>query len=177
MSPATATTTTTTAAAAAASVTSEDDDDIRCRRVFLHLDALCMTNVAQASLRGWQISYARKTRREALLPVGAGMADGDNGGEVAVARHRGQGRKFMRRLRRSLTAGIQNKEREMEGGGRNRGGHYINGNGNGNGNGGSGKGYLADLESIATAESTQSNGKGGGEEAVRKKGMKRLSIF
>jgi hypothetical protein len=51
------------------------DDDNRCRRVFLHLDALCATDEAKRSLHVWQQDYARRTGRECLLPPRGAMED------------------------------------------------------------------------------------------------------
>ncbi|KAK3995324.1 hypothetical protein QBC44DRAFT_260481, partial [Cladorrhinum sp. PSN332] len=50
-----------------------EDDDARCKRVFIHLEALCVTEEARESLKRWQAGYARKTRRSGLLPVGERM--------------------------------------------------------------------------------------------------------
>ena len=46
------------------------DEDNRARRVFLHLEALCITNEAKKSLHTWQYSYARRMGKECLLPKG-----------------------------------------------------------------------------------------------------------
>ncbi|KAJ2898269.1 uncharacterized protein MKZ38_004037 [Zalerion maritima] len=46
------------------------DDDNRCRRVFVHLNAMCQTLEANTSLLAWQIRYARCERRQNLLPAG-----------------------------------------------------------------------------------------------------------
>lgn len=46
------------------------DEDNRARRVFLHLEALCITNEAKKSLHTWQTSYARRMGKECLLPRG-----------------------------------------------------------------------------------------------------------
>jgi hypothetical protein len=51
------------------------DDDNRCRRVFLHLEALCTSPEAVASLHVWQQAYARKVGKEVLLPKGGTMKD------------------------------------------------------------------------------------------------------
>ncbi|KAK1590445.1 uncharacterized protein LY79DRAFT_590401 [Colletotrichum navitas] len=48
------------------------DEDNRCLRIFLHLDALC----AQKSLHAWQEAYARKNKRDALLPKSTGAERG-----------------------------------------------------------------------------------------------------
>ncbi|KAK2057075.1 hypothetical protein LY76DRAFT_575147 [Colletotrichum caudatum] len=52
------------------------DEDNRCLRIFLHLDALCGTPEAQKSLHAWQEAYARKNRRDALLPKSTGAERG-----------------------------------------------------------------------------------------------------
>ncbi|TDZ30399.1 hypothetical protein C8035_v002496 [Colletotrichum spinosum] len=52
------------------------EDDRRCRRVFHHLDSLCATDEARKSLYAWQTGYARKHRRDALLPDSAGQDKG-----------------------------------------------------------------------------------------------------
>ncbi|KAI3320268.1 hypothetical protein HD806DRAFT_538460 [Xylariaceae sp. AK1471] len=49
------------------------DEDNRCRRIFLHLDALCTTSEARMSLQQWQQSYARRVGNENLLPEGGTM--------------------------------------------------------------------------------------------------------
>ncbi|KAK4162886.1 hypothetical protein QBC43DRAFT_214321, partial [Cladorrhinum sp. PSN259] len=46
-----------------------EDDEARCKRVFVHLEAFCVTEEARESLKRWQAVYARKTRMSALLPV------------------------------------------------------------------------------------------------------------
>ncbi|KAI1338940.1 hypothetical protein F5Y15DRAFT_416700 [Xylariaceae sp. FL0016] len=51
------------------------DEDNRCRRIFLHLEAMCATDEAHKSLRTWQQSYARKYGRENLLPRGGSMIE------------------------------------------------------------------------------------------------------
>ncbi|KAK4224200.1 hypothetical protein QBC38DRAFT_371515, partial [Podospora fimiseda] len=50
-----------------------EDEDARCKRVFIHLEALCVTEDARESLKRWQAAYARKMKRGALLPVGERM--------------------------------------------------------------------------------------------------------
>ncbi|KAK3381739.1 hypothetical protein B0H63DRAFT_546388 [Podospora didyma] len=55
------------------------NDDSRCRRVFVHLEALCVTDEARQSLREWQQDYARRTKREVLLPRGGTMDDRKSG--------------------------------------------------------------------------------------------------
>ncbi|KAI1323902.1 hypothetical protein F5Y16DRAFT_424552 [Xylariaceae sp. FL0255] len=51
------------------------NEDNRSRRIFLHLDAMCATPEARASLRQWQQSYARRVGKENLLPEGGSMYD------------------------------------------------------------------------------------------------------
>ena len=65
------------------------DEDNRARRVFLHLEALCVTNEAKKSLHTWQHSYARRMGKECLLPrgeaskgwVGRLLGKNDHGGK------------------------------------------------------------------------------------------------
>ncbi|KXJ97278.1 hypothetical protein Micbo1qcDRAFT_156108, partial [Microdochium bolleyi] len=52
-----------------------EDEDVRCRRVFRHLESLCMTSEARKSLQTWQQAYARRTGKERLLPSGGSMED------------------------------------------------------------------------------------------------------
>jgi hypothetical protein len=52
-----------------------DDKDSRCRRIFAHLDSLCVSSEAKRSLRDWQQSYARQHGRSALLPQGGSMEE------------------------------------------------------------------------------------------------------
>lgn len=51
------------------------DDDSRCRRVIVNLEGLCMTEEALRSLYDWQEDFARRTKREGLLPPGASIRD------------------------------------------------------------------------------------------------------
>ena len=51
------------------------DDDHRCKRVFIHLESLCVTDEARRSLHAWQQEYARCNKRPALLPRGGTMED------------------------------------------------------------------------------------------------------
>ena len=51
------------------------DDDNRCRRIFLHLEALCVTAEARRSLHVFQQEYARKQKKPDLLPSGGTMED------------------------------------------------------------------------------------------------------
>ncbi|KAI6445648.1 hypothetical protein MCOR15_010717 [Pyricularia oryzae] len=52
-----------------------EDEENRCRRIFLHLESLCLTREARASLHAFQQLYARKMRRPGLLPDGGTMED------------------------------------------------------------------------------------------------------
>ncbi|GAW13717.1 hypothetical protein ANO14919_031060 [Xylariales sp. No.14919] len=45
------------------------DEDTRCRRIFLHLDALCTTSEARLSLQQWQQAYARRMGKEHLFTM------------------------------------------------------------------------------------------------------------
>ncbi|KAI0420878.1 hypothetical protein F5X98DRAFT_371369 [Xylaria grammica] len=45
------------------------DEDTRCRRIFLHLDALCTTSEARLSLQQWQQAYARRVGKEHLFTM------------------------------------------------------------------------------------------------------------
>lgn len=65
----------------------KDDDDARCRRVYMHLEALCVTDVARASLRAWWVGFVRRTGRGGPVPV---SALGQGLGSVS-ARYSGQG--------------------------------------------------------------------------------------
>jgi len=49
------------------------------KRVFTHLDALCITSEARKSLKAFQQAYARKFDCEALLPLGGCMVDREQG--------------------------------------------------------------------------------------------------
>jgi len=51
------------------------DEDNRCRRIFLHLEAMCVTREARRSLYAFQQEYARRAGRECLLPRGRTMED------------------------------------------------------------------------------------------------------
>ncbi|KAI0163921.1 hypothetical protein GGR57DRAFT_498004 [Xylariaceae sp. FL1272] len=46
------------------------DEDNRTRRVFVHLEAMCMTPEARESLHAWQQAYARRNEKEYLLTEG-----------------------------------------------------------------------------------------------------------
>ncbi|TLD05890.1 uncharacterized protein PgNI_08942 [Pyricularia grisea] len=52
-----------------------EDEENRCKRIFLHLESLCLTREARASLHAFQQLYARKMRRPGLLPDGGTMED------------------------------------------------------------------------------------------------------
>ncbi|TLD28349.1 hypothetical protein PspLS_03917 [Pyricularia sp. CBS 133598] len=52
-----------------------EDEENRCRRIFLHLESLCVTREARTSLHAFQQLYARKMRRPGLLPDGGTMED------------------------------------------------------------------------------------------------------
>ncbi|KAK3332203.1 hypothetical protein B0T19DRAFT_482538 [Cercophora scortea] len=58
-----------------ADATALTDDTNRARRVFLHLDALCVTDAARRSLHTWQQGYARQMQAPTLLPRGGTMRD------------------------------------------------------------------------------------------------------
>lgn len=53
----------------------ERDAEKLARRVFVHLEALCLTNEARKSLKAFQQAYARQVDCEALLPIGGCMVD------------------------------------------------------------------------------------------------------
>lgn len=53
----------------------EDEDDSKCKRIFSHLESLCTTTEAKASLHSWQQTYARRYSRPKLLPEGGCMYD------------------------------------------------------------------------------------------------------
>ncbi|TPX10016.1 uncharacterized protein E0L32_001213 [Thyridium curvatum] len=55
------------------------DETNRCKRVFLHLEAMCTTSEAKRSLFLFQQDYARKHNRKALLPTGGTMVAGRQG--------------------------------------------------------------------------------------------------
>ncbi|KAK0702897.1 hypothetical protein B0T21DRAFT_405523 [Apiosordaria backusii] len=80
------------------------DDDARCRRVFVHLEAMCVTETARESLRQWRIAYARKTQRAVLLPCGETLEvrRGQERERRDLIHGLGRGREIVRRLRRSL---------------------------------------------------------------------------
>lgn len=49
------------------------DEQDRCKRVFKHLETLCMTEEARQSLLAWQQEYARKTGQKRLMPKGSNL--------------------------------------------------------------------------------------------------------
>lgn len=56
------------------------EDQGKCiRRVFVHLEALCVTSEAKKSLWEWQLAYARQEQSEYLLPSGGKMTDDRTG--------------------------------------------------------------------------------------------------
>ncbi|KAL8381600.1 hypothetical protein RB595_005741 [Gaeumannomyces hyphopodioides] len=69
-----------------------EDEDNRSRRVFLHLETMCITKEARGSLQAFQQEYARKMKRPGLLPQGGSMEDRGfisrliSGGKVAPAK-------------------------------------------------------------------------------------------
>lgn len=66
---------TTPKSTATADVTFLLDEDNRHRRIFVHLKAMCVNNEARKSLHSFQQDYARKMKRECLLPRGGTMED------------------------------------------------------------------------------------------------------
>lgn len=66
------------------------DDDTRRRRALLKLDSLCATAEARGSLRVWQVAYARREGRAALLPRGCKM-NGNDSEEICEAGSAGGG--------------------------------------------------------------------------------------
>jgi hypothetical protein len=88
----------------AAPTTDEAEPSASCRgderlskRVFAHLEALCVNAEARESLKAFQQSYARRFGCEALLPAGGCMVDREQaGGFIAKA-----GRLFSGRGRKS----------------------------------------------------------------------------
>lgn len=59
---------------------SDKEEERRNRRVFLHLEALCLTSEARRSLKAFQTIFARKIGAEYLLPAGATMEGDASGG-------------------------------------------------------------------------------------------------
>lgn len=83
------------------------DDDMRCRRVFLHLAALCASPEALRSLHAWQQAYARRTGREALLPRGGTMEDrGAGAGNFVTRLFNGGGRRSFGGERSATVSGF-----------------------------------------------------------------------
>jgi hypothetical protein len=52
-----------------------EDEERRTKKVFLHLEALCVTNEAKKSLWEWQLAFARRMGNEKFLPSGGKMVD------------------------------------------------------------------------------------------------------
>src|SRR5208282_653547 len=59
-----------------------EDEEKRCKRVFIHLEALCVTNEARESLWKWQLQYARQIGSENLLPSGGKLATDEKVGWI-----------------------------------------------------------------------------------------------
>jgi hypothetical protein len=59
-----------------------EDEERRTKKVFLHLEALCVTNEAKKSLWEWQLGFARQMGNEKFLPTGGKMVD-ERGGWVS----------------------------------------------------------------------------------------------
>ncbi len=57
----------------AANAAALTDDELRCKRIFAYLESQCATDEARRSMHAWQQEYARRTKREALLPMGGTM--------------------------------------------------------------------------------------------------------
>lgn len=79
------------------------------KRVFTHLEALCMTNEARKSLKAFQQAYARKFACEALLPLGGCMVDREPGFIAKAGRLFSGGRKSsfgVARRRSALSVGF-----------------------------------------------------------------------
>jgi hypothetical protein len=80
--------------------TTETEPSASCRgeerlskRVFAHLEALCMTGEARKSLKAFQQAYARRFACEALLPLGGCMVDREQGFIAKAGRLFSGGRK------------------------------------------------------------------------------------
>jgi hypothetical protein len=71
----------------------EKSEERLCKKVFTHLEALCMNNEAKKSLKVFQQAYARKVSCEALLPVGGSMMDREPSFIVKAGRLFSGGRK------------------------------------------------------------------------------------
>ena len=52
-----------------------EDEDRRIKRVFVHLDALCVTAAARKSLWDFQLAFARAKQNKEFLPLGGRMED------------------------------------------------------------------------------------------------------
>ncbi|KAK3303188.1 uncharacterized protein B0T15DRAFT_539454 [Chaetomium strumarium] len=94
-----------------------DSEESRARRVLLHLEHMCATPEARASLHSWRTAYARKTGRAEFLPSGVSLTtsttssasdDVDSNKERTNEQQHGghefgeKGKRLVRRLRRSL---------------------------------------------------------------------------
>ncbi|KAK2601997.1 hypothetical protein QQS21_004423 [Conoideocrella luteorostrata] len=53
----------------------DNEDEVKYRRIFSHLDSLCITSEAKQSLQLWQQAYARHLGRPKLLPKRGSMDD------------------------------------------------------------------------------------------------------
>ncbi|KAK4174564.1 hypothetical protein QBC36DRAFT_388878 [Triangularia setosa] len=122
------------AAVAVNNVATLTDDDARCRRVLVHLEAMCVTETARKSLRAWRIAYARKTQRAVLLPCGETLEErGEESERQHLIHGLGKGREIVRKLRRSLVEVTGLAERQVivvrDGGNRNGYSHAHHPNG------------------------------------------------
>lgn len=63
-----------------------EDRERRIKRVFLHLEVLCVTTEAKISLWEWQLAYARRERNETFLPNGGKMTNDRTGWVSRVGR-------------------------------------------------------------------------------------------
>jgi hypothetical protein len=61
-------------------------DERLSKRVFTHLESLCVNNEARKSLKAFQQAYARRFDCEALLPLGGCMVDREGGLFARVGR-------------------------------------------------------------------------------------------
>jgi hypothetical protein len=108
-----------------------DSEESRTRRVLLHLEHMCATPEARASLRSWRAAYARKTRRAEFLPPGVSLTtatdsicDDVDSNKESEHHHGGhefgeKGKRLVRRLRRSLLfSGSQDRGSKGHGEGR-----------------------------------------------------------
>jgi hypothetical protein len=79
------------------------------KRVFVHLEALCLTNEARKSLKSFQQAYARHIDCEALLPIGGCMVDKESV-LVRAGRLLANGRKSSFGLVRKASVGVLGKK-------------------------------------------------------------------